>query len=148
MTSVRDARARIHASLGDAVAEYPTTAYVPVHTYPPATIASPCIWVDMPLILTGRVGNVGTTLAQFPVVATFDGSDAAQTAAMDDLVGIVWDAIHDLDGVRVETVDPSPLDIGGPTTRSLVFTVTIDLGIGTLCRSAGTLAELAHAGKV
>lgn len=132
-------RGDLAATITAALLEHTATSDIPVSDFPPQQVVTPCIWVDMPMISTARPGGVTTTVAQFPVVAAFDGNDDVQTAAMDLVGAIIWDAVTASGTGRVDTIDPSPLDIGGPQTRTIVCTITTDLGMSTLCTTTSAI---------
>jgi hypothetical protein len=135
MNEITRARTAIHDAV---VATQGGATALRVHDYPPAQLITPCVFIDMPRITPGT-RNLPTTTGQFPVVVAFDGDSTQQVRAMDETAASLWDALNSLDGARVESIDPDPLDIGGPTTRSLVLVVTADLGMATLCPDATAL---------
>lgn len=136
---ITDRRTELAGIIAAALGVDPTTADVPMHPFPPAQVVTPCLWVDMPMVTRARPGGVSTTVAQFPVVAAFDGNDDVQTAAMDLTASRIWDAVNTSGVARVDSIDPSPLDIGGPNTRTIVCTITTDLGLDVLCHPSSTI---------
>lgn len=109
-----------------------------VHAYPPTTVASPCIWVDMPQ-LDVRPPHV---IAEFPVVLHVDGADQVQLRQFDLVVARVWDALQTFDADTAPTAAVTrAADIGGPTARRYVITATSILRGLVLCAPASALSE-------
>src|SRR3954470_21668444 len=90
-TSVID---ETRAKLGDAIVA--AVALLPswrVHRYPPNSIASPCVYLDMPSLqlLPDAIS------ADWPVTLVVDGASPAQLQSFDLAVAALWDAIDQLD---------------------------------------------------
>ena len=113
--------------------------------YPPATVRIPGAWVDVPTLSAQGNGLVAT----FPIGLAVDGTDRAQVQRLDALLAILWsrlEAVRIPEGLRLQagstlqvmTAGPQQLDIGGPSTRSIVLTVQVPITPRTLCPSALT----------
>lgn len=100
-----------------------------VHRYPPTSVASPCIWVDVPSLQLVP----DSIVAEWAVVLVIDGQTAAQVMAFDFAVAALWDALNLLDDVVVMSAYPGARDIGGPTQRAYVLTVATYLSLVPLC---------------
>lgn len=137
--AIYDKRVEIHARLLE-VADEITSGDLTVHRYPPPQLTGLAVYVDMPRVTPAVVG-VPTVVATFPVVAAFDGDDTAQTAAMDEVQAVLWDAFSTLDGYAVESIDPEPIDVGGARVRALALLVAADLTTTTLCPGATSLSH-------
>jgi hypothetical protein len=109
-----------------AVADLPSWR---VHRFPPANVASPCVYVDIPSLQT----IPDAIVAEWPVVLVIDGGGAAQAQAFDQALSSIWDALNTLDYVTVAAAYPGAKDIGGPNQRVYVLTVSSYLVAQTLC---------------
>lgn len=106
-----------------------------VHKYPPETIASPCIWVDLPTVADVDSGRGHVIVANWPIFHVVDGADPGQVAQLDEALAKSWDAVDALTLTTVVGALPTSLDVGGPRTRALVLTADITLRAKTLCPS-------------
>jgi len=107
-----------------------------VHKYPPANVAAPCVWVDVPALSRTEL----YVEASFPVVLVVDGTDQAQVRQLDDVVAALWDAVNMTDGMEAADATPVMRDVGGPTLRTVQLTVTYALNFGALCPEAAALS--------
>lgn len=100
-----------------------------VHRYPPNSITSPCVFLDMPSLqlLPDAIS------AEWPVTLVVDGSAPAQLQSFDLAVAALWDALDRLDATLVTAVYPGAKDLGGPNQRSYTLTVVTYLAHRPLC---------------
>ncbi|MEF3088054.1 hypothetical protein, partial [Bacillus altitudinis] len=77
-------------------------------------------------------------VATFPLVLAVDGNDRTQVERLDALLAVAWErasAVKIPAGLRLQegstlqpmTAGPEPLDIGGPSVRSLTFVVQVPI---------------------
>jgi hypothetical protein len=116
--------------LGDAIAS--AVALLPswrVHRYPPNTIASPCVYLDMPALqlLPEAIS------AEWPVTLVIDGSAPTQLQSFDLAVAALWDALDRVENAVITSAYPGAKDFGGPSQRSYTLTVVTYLSLRPLC---------------
>jgi hypothetical protein len=117
-------------ALGDAIVA--AVALLPswrVHRYPPNSIASPCVYLDMPSLqlLPDAIS------ADWPVTLVVDGASPAQLQSFDLAVAALWDAIDQLDDAVITSAYPGAKDVGGPSQRTYTLTVVTYLAHRPLC---------------
>lgn len=122
-TAVAQARTDLHAVLKSV-----TPQTWRVHRTDPVQIAAPMVFIDNPTISTSQPGLVAVT---FPVVMVVDGTITAQVEQLDDLLSAVWSAASKVGAPT--NAGPAALDVGGPSLRAQVLSVTIDMAAVTLC---------------
>jgi hypothetical protein len=125
-SAIEEARNRLADAVLGAVALLPAWR---VHRYPPSSVVSPCVWVDMPSLQT----IPDAVIAEFSVVLVIDGQEPAQVRAFDLALAALYDALNRLDAVAVMNAYPGAKDIGGPTQRTYALTVTAYLRHDPLC---------------
>jgi hypothetical protein len=104
------------------------------HLYPQfGGYPTPCAWVGRPTLRDTR----GSTVASFPVAVVVDGAVEEQMAALDAEAARLWDALKRVrvDQWRAQVANATPEQFGpeGSTLLGLVFTVTVELAVATLC---------------
>lgn len=104
----------------------------------------PAVWlgVALPGERTPTGGRTPVKVARFPVTITFDGSDDAQVAGLDELTAKVTDAIQALPGARVVGARTSEETVAGRAYQAVVLDVSYSLGIGSFCGPTVTAAEI------
>lgn len=110
---------------------------------PPAGLADraggPTVWLDVATPGTRASGSSVFNTVQFPVVISFDGSDEAQVAGLDELQAKVCDVIASTARCRRISAIPAPQ---GNTNRSVVYTVEMTVGVGSFCAPDTTPADI------
>lgn len=125
VTATETARARLVDAL--------TTAFVPlpVAATRPLDLAAPAVYVDV-----GSWDDVTDVVPQivvtFPVVVVVDGSDEAQTLALDRYGDTVWTVAAEIGG-RPSTGRPDIVNTSGPRLRTLTVDVALTVGLNTFC---------------
>lgn len=101
-----------------------------VAAYPKPEDVGVAVWIDVP-----SVASSGNTIeVDFPVHATYDGTDEAQVAGLDDVVSRVWDACERLKTTTPLRASPGPdITIGGRNRRRQIITVRRAIAARTLC---------------
>lgn len=109
-----------------------------IHDTPPANIAAPCAWVDMPTVVRRDLSARGATVVvvSWPVMLVVDGRDDAQVRQLDEGIARLWDAIDALERTEALTVTAQPFDVGGPSLRGVVLTAEETILARTLCPPA------------
>jgi hypothetical protein len=105
--------------------------------YPPRELVAPSAFVDVPTMHQAPTEQVRTIAATFPVVFVVDGDEQAQVQQQDKLMAYGWQELTASGAgqhVIVQTAGPEDVDVGGVTTRGLVFRVQVSLQTKTLCR--------------
>lgn len=131
MNKFAEARARIVAAL-DEVLPGRVFPYQPPKGTHHRPGGGPTIWLDVALPAERRQGGATVVkTVQFPVVISFDGSDDAQVAGLDELQAKALDAISALPhtrwvGVTVPTHSPGE-------NRSIIHTYEQTIGVGSFC---------------
>jgi len=140
-----DARKLLHGVLGLALERVGWTK-ARADLYPLATPKVPGAWVDVPTLSAQGQGLVATFLLGIAV----DGAEQVQVKTLDALIAVLWELLEAVkipndsprlaagSTLQVMTAGPEPLDLGGPTTRSLALTVQVPIGPRTLCPIALT----------
>jgi hypothetical protein len=127
---VAEVRELLRAALpGGAITAERAHAYPQDGDYP-----TPCAWVG----ITSLRGDRGGITLTVPVAVVIDGARAEQWRALDAETARLWDALSSVritDYVRPTVTGAAPQAFGpeGSTARGVVFTVTVDLAVRTLC---------------
>lgn len=101
-----------------------------VSAYPADQNVGVQVWIDVPTVQPSGNGIV----ADFPLHCTYDGSDSAQVAGLDDLVSRIWDACERTSGIEPQRSQPGPdLSIGQSVRRRQIVTVRAFIAARTLC---------------
>lgn len=112
-----------------------------VHDYPPETVASPCVWIDVPTVRVDDLGRGARQIVStWPIVFVVDGGDPAQVAGLDEALPLVWDAIDALDMVDTTGASAQPFDTGGPRNRGVIVTADVSHMTRTFCQPLPKLA--------
>jgi hypothetical protein len=126
-------RAALHAALpgGDVITGDRAHLYPQFGGYP-----TPCAWVGRPTLRESR----GSTTTSFPVAVVVDGAVEEQMAALDAETARLWDALRKVkvDGrwnASLTGATPEQFGPEGSTLLGVVFTVTFELAVRTLCDS-------------
>lgn len=101
-----------------------------VAAYPPGQDVGVRVWIDIPSInVNGKTIDV-----DFPVHCTYDGTDTAQVAGLDDVVSRVWDAVEIVRNTTPVRVFPgADIAVNGSTRRRQIVTVRSSIAARTLC---------------
>lgn len=139
--AIADARAVLHAAL---VAAFRRCGWSPerAEAYPPATIRTPGGWVDAATV--SRQGH--GVIASFPIVVAVDGTERGQLERLDAVQAAAWELLSAArlpNGSLVDllTAGPDDVDLGGFTTRAVVFSAQVSIAARTLCPSALTASD-------
>lgn len=101
-----------------------------VSAYPRREDVGVQVWIDMPTV----AANSNSIDVDFPVHFTYDGTDEAQVAGLDDVVSRVWDACEREKATTPTRVQPGPdITVGKETRRHQIMTVRRTIGARTLC---------------
>jgi hypothetical protein len=100
-----------------------------VHRYPPSSVVSPCVYLDMPSLQLLPDG----VSAEWPVTLVIDGAAPAQLQSFDLAIAALWDSLSTLDEVLVTAAYPGAKDVGGPSQRIYTLTVVTFLTHRPLC---------------
>lgn len=107
------------------------------HQLPPAQLATPSAWVDVPVLHQSPTEQARGMSATFPVVFVTDGKQDAQVRLQDKLLAHAWDQLSAVKvgsyRVIVQSGGPDDIDTGGGVARGLVFRVQVPLQTQTLC---------------
>lgn len=115
-----------------------------VHDYPPDTIASPCVWVDVPAVRVDDLSRGAKQIVStWSIIFVFDGGDEAQVRGLDEGMPRVWDAIDALDFTDATAANAQPFDVGGPRTRGVVITCDVSHMTRSFCKPLPKLAATA-----
>jgi hypothetical protein len=117
-------------ALGDAIVS--AVALLPswrVHRYPPNTVASPCVYIDMP----GLQLLPDAISADWPVTLVVDGSAPAQMQSFDLAIAALWDALDQVENAVITAAYSGAKDIGGMSQRTYTLTVVTYLAHRPLC---------------
>lgn len=125
-STIEDTRNRIGDAILAAFALLPAWR---VHRYPPNSITSPCVFLDMPTmqLLPDAIS------AEWPVTLIVDGAAPAQLQSFDLALAALWDALGALDLAVVTAAYPGAKDLGGPSQRTYTLTVVTYLAHRPLC---------------
>lgn len=139
--AIADAREALHGAL---VKAFERCGWSPerAQPYSPATIAAPMGWVDAATVSRQGHGLIAT----FPVVVAVDGTDRGQLKRLDAVQAATWELLTATrlpNGSLVDllTAGPDDVDLGGFTTRAVVFTAQVSIAARTLCPSALTASD-------
>ena len=122
--AVSDFRGELYAALQAALGDIPWRVHRTADTQP----APPVVFIDTPTMTSGGNGIVSVEL---PVVVIVDGAVVAQVDQLDTFLARLWGPL-----ARVGTVGtsrPAVLDVGGPSLRAQIVTVSQDVTAAGLC---------------
>jgi len=105
-----------------------------IHEWAPDQVVAPCVYIGNPSLDRQTVGNPGVAvvIATYPIYCVADGSPAAQSKALDEMVAFVWDATFAAGGLP-DTSRPASIDVGGPNLRGAAVQADMTLRAVTLC---------------
>jgi len=139
--AIAEAREVLHAALVKAFAR---CGWSPerAEPYSPATIRTPGGWVDAATVSRQGHGMIAT----FPIVVSVDGTDRGQLKRLDAVQAAGWELLSAARLPNGSLVDllaagPDDVDLGGFTTRAVVFSAQVTIAARTLCPSALTASD-------
>lgn len=139
--AIADARELLHAALEQAFVRCGWSRER-AEAYSPATIRTPGGWVDAATLSRQGHGLIAT----FPIVVAVDGTERGQLKQLDAVQAAAWEllsAVRTENGSLVDLLSAGPddVDLGGFTTRGVVFSAQVAIGARTLCPSALTASD-------
>lgn len=121
---IGEARQALHAAIAGVLDDGRVAAY------PAAQDVGIRVWIDEHRLT--RSGN--GILVEFPVHCTYDGTDAAQIAGIEDVVSRVWDACERVKGMEPQGSNPGPpITVGNQARRQSIVPVRVLIAAKTLC---------------
>jgi hypothetical protein len=110
--------------------------------YFPGSITPPCGWIDAATVSRQGAGVIAT----FPIVLAVDGTDRGQLRRLDAAQAAGWELLSAArlpNGSLIDllTVGPQDIDLGGISTRGVVFSAQVGIAARTLCPTALTASD-------
>lgn len=104
------------------------------HKFVPKQIATPCLWLERPRLLTRTEGRATTVIVTtWGIMLAADGEDVGQQSALDGLLAEVWDAAEAATNAHPIAAYAQPIDIGGPTVTAMRIDVDMTISARSLC---------------